>query len=58
MGKLSTNHQAGPGQQLRPGDGSASALLSVLLLSGMELAATDWEHDLLAWLGEHALCCA
>jgi hypothetical protein len=53
MSGLISNRRAGADQQLPIGNGPTAALLSVLLVSGAELAVSNWEQELLAWLGEH-----
>jgi hypothetical protein len=49
MGNLITNNKAGD-LDLKLSNGGTSVLLSVLLLSGSDLAETEWEKELVTWL--------
>lgn len=51
MGNLITNEKTG--EYLQLSNGGTSVLMSVLLLSGSDLASTQWELDFVAWLAEH-----
>ncbi len=53
MGNLITNEKAGDDEFLQLSNGSTDVLLSVLLLSGSDLARTPWEVELVTWLAEH-----
>lgn len=51
MGNLITNEKNG--EYLQLSNGGTSVLISVLLLSGSDVAETQWEKDFVAWLAEH-----
>lgn len=51
MGNLITNKKAD--EWLNLSNGATDVLLSVLLLSGSDLATTEWEKELIIWLAEH-----
>ena len=53
MGNLITNNKAPGEPYLKLSNGSTAVLISVLLLSGSDMARDDWERSLVTWLGEH-----
>lgn len=53
MGNRITNNKAGDDTGLKMSNGSTSVFISVLLLSGSDLATTLWQRELVCWLAEH-----
>ncbi|HYY12198.1 MAG TPA: hypothetical protein VE781_14775 [Kineosporiaceae bacterium] len=53
MGNRITNRKAGTERSLKLSNGSTDVLLSVLLLSGSDLARSPWEVELVTWLAQH-----
>lgn len=51
MGNLITCEKTG--EYLQLSNGGTSVLISVLLLSGSDIAETEWEQNFVAWLAEH-----
>ena len=52
MGNRITNKKAGDDTGLKMSNGATAVLISVLLLSGSDLASTQWERELVCWLAE------
>jgi hypothetical protein len=54
MGNIIFNTKAGEGEEnwLSLSNGATSVLISVLILSGSDLASSDWEKELITWLAE------
>ncbi|MBX7222539.1 MAG: hypothetical protein K1Y36_21510 [Blastocatellia bacterium] len=51
MGNIFSNDKAGCDMALS--NGATIVLLSTLILSGSDLAQTEWEQELVTWLAEH-----
>lgn len=53
MANLITNRNAPNSPTVQVSNGGMAVLISVLLLSGSDLATTAWEQTLMTWLAEH-----
>jgi hypothetical protein len=53
MGNWISNDKYSKEIGLKMSNGGTAVLISVLLLSGSDVAQTQWEKELVCWLGEH-----